>query len=275
MKNNIRNRMKILIGIFGLAILLVSCEYKTEYQSANYPDQLIYMPAAYSGNFVINDISRKRGDLPFDGEPFRYVVDLDGGKFNVPLGVYRSGINNDGAFSVDIAVNTDTITKLIAAGKLVNTVLLGADKYTVINSVNMPDGKEIVSFNLVVNLDSLRQNYQKNTIFALGIGISSTQRKTNPKLGTTIVVIDTKIMKPTADFTWAADATNPKKIIFTNISKMADVYSWSFGDGSVASAVASPSNIYAAAGTYTVTLQATGLTGALDKSTKTVTITVL
>lgn len=273
MKNNIKSCTKLFMISFGLAIMMVSCEYDTDVRNATYPDQVIYMPAAVGGNFMINDIARRIGDPTVPGQPFRYVVDSVGGKFNVPLSVYRGGINNNGGFTVDIAVNTDTINKLIAAGKLVNTVLLGSDKYSILSSVDMLDGKETASFNLVVNLDSLRNNYP-GKIFALGIGISSAQRATNPKLGTTIVVIDTKIMKPTPNFTFTVDGTNPRKIILANTSLMAARSVWNFGDGSALSSVTSPSYTYTAAGTYTVVLTAVGITGIEDSLTKTVVITI-
>lgn len=40
------------------------------------------------------------------------VIDVEKGEFRVPLAVYRSGINNDGAFTVNINVNNDTIAKI-------------------------------------------------------------------------------------------------------------------------------------------------------------------
>lgn len=276
MKNIIRYRGKFLIAFLGFAITFGSCEYETDVRSATYPDQLIYMPASYDGNFVINDISRKRGDLPFDGNLYRYIIDTIGKTFTVPLGVYRSGINNNGAFKVDIAVNTDTINKLLLiANKLpAGTILLGSDKYSIVSSLDMPDGEEFAPFDLVINLDSLRNNYP-NKIYALGVGISSTQRKTNPKLSTTIVVIYTNIMKSTAGFTYSPDQTNSKLINFSNTSLMGVSYSWDFGDGSARSTITAPTHIYAAAGAYTVTLLAKGISFYSDRSTRTTVITVL
>ena len=90
MKNIIKSDTKLLIILFGFAIMMVSCEYQTDVRPATYPDQLIYMPAAVSGNFVINDIAKRIGDPTVPGQPFRYVVDTVARKFNVPLAVYRS-----------------------------------------------------------------------------------------------------------------------------------------------------------------------------------------
>jgi hypothetical protein len=274
MKNIIKGSFKLFLILIGTAIMIVSCEYETNVRPATYPDQIIYMPAAYGGNFVINDIARRIGDPPVPGQPFRYVVDTAARKFSVPLSVYRAGINNDGAFKVDIAAKSDTITKLILAGKLLNTVLLDQTKYSIITSVDMPDGKELATFSLIIDLDFLRQSYPAS-IFALGVGVSSTQRASNPLLATTIVVIDSKIMKPTPNFTQAADASDPKKINFTNSSLMSVRYLWNFGDGSAISSVVSPSHNYVNAGTYTITLTAIGITGMEDKSIKTAVISVL
>ncbi len=60
----------------------------------------------------------------------------------------------------------------------------------------------------------------------------------------------------------------PGRVKFTNTSENADVYEWSFGDGSEASALESPQHIYARPGTYVVTLNATNST---TNETKTVT----
>ncbi len=59
---------------------------------------------------------------------------------------------------------------------------------------------------------------------------------------------------PTASFTSAA-GTGAGVVNFTNTSTNASTYSWNFGDGNT-SATASPSNTYAANGTYTVALTA-------------------
>ena len=274
MKNILKSNIKLLITIVSITMLLASCEYKTDIRDAEYPDQKIYMPAAYGGNFMINDIPRRIGDPVTPGQPFRFVVDTDGRKFNIPLSVYRAGIDNKGSFTVDIAANADTIGSLITAGKLPNnTLLLPAENYSIDSSVEMLDGNEIASFILAIDLDFLLNSYPTG-ILAIGVGISSSQREVNPKLATAIVVVDTKIMKPTANFTSAADAADVKKIKFTNTSLYALSVSWDFGDGSALSTEASPSHTYSAAGNYTVTLTAKGVTGDEDSNVFTMGITV-
>ena len=52
----------------------------------------------------------------------------------------------------------------------------------------------------------------------------------------------------------------PLTVLFTNLSTGATNYAWSFGDGNT-SAAFNPTNLYAAAGSYTVTLTAIGAEG--------------
>ncbi|HOI79816.1 MAG TPA: PKD domain-containing protein, partial [Petrimonas sp.] len=94
------------------------------------------------------------------------------------------------------------------------------------------------------------------------------------KLSTTIVVIHTKIMKPTSNFTFSFDDADNKEVLFNNTSLMSEKYQWNFGDGSAVSDDRSPSHVYSSKGTYTVTLTAIGITGNEDKSVKTEVITI-
>jgi PKD repeat protein len=75
---------------------------------------------------------------------------------------------------------------------------------------------------------------------------------------------------PTAGFTWAAEQL---LVTFTNTSQDAATYLWAFGDG-ITSTLANPVHTYAAAGTYTVTLEAGNDCGT-DAYTALVTVTEL
>ena len=72
--------------------------------------------------------------------------------------------------------------------------------------------------------------------------------------------------QPTSSFTWqSTNTTAPSTVVFTNTSTNATSYSWDFGDGN-SSIVASPTHIYAVAGTYTAKLVATGSGGTASSS---------
>lgn len=64
-----------------------------------------------------------------------------------------------------------------------------------------------------------------------------------------------------ASFTFQADATDFKKVQFTNESQNYSALLWNFGDGSATSTEANPLHTYDDVGTYNVSLTATSLNG--------------
>lgn len=268
MNKKIIAKASCLIMIFSL---LFACGDDTIVRDAAYPTQLIYLPAAYTnGQFIIDDITRKRGEQPIEGYLYRYIVDNEANKFSVPLSVYRAGVDNKGSFAVHIKVDNDTIAALNAKGGLSDILhVIPEDKYAIANAVQMGDGAEIAQFSLDIDLDYLLDNYP-DKLFALAIHIESPDRKVNPDLSTVIVIIHTKIMKPTADFSVSLDG---RKVFFDNKSLMAGNYVWDFGDGYY-SDEQSPSHTYEQPGTYKAILTAVGITGNRDRSVQSVEITI-
>ena len=63
--------------------------------------------------------------------------------------------------------------------------------------------------------------------------------------------------RPVAKFTYSGEAVAPAEIKFENQSEKAVTYQWDFGDGNTSTEY-SPTHIYANAGTYDVSLIATG-----------------
>ena len=248
---------------FGLCLLLSGCKYE-ELAKADYPQQVVYMPTARNGLYAINTISTSG--------TYRFTIDQTAKKVIIPLGVYRGGVSADGDVPVNIVANADTISKLISTSALVGTTVLPAEKFTLPTSVTVPNGKESAPFNLSIDLAYLLANPAQK--LAIAVGIASPQFTINPLLKTTLISFDPSILRATPSFTTKADATTPRKIVFTNTSLNAVSYSWDFGDGSAAVTDAAPVYTYAAAGTYTVTLTATGITGSADAVKKTMTVTV-
>lgn len=256
-----KNSGKLIVSlIMIMSMFILSCEYQ-EFADADYPDQLIYMPAANYNNYMIDVVPEARGSSPTPGYPERFAVDMQTRKFKVLLAAYRSGLFPEGSFNINISVNTDTITALLnLPGKLpAQTSLLASDKFSIVSSVMMEDGERLAKFDLEVDLDFLLNNYPNNK-YAIAIAVSSPDREVNPVLATTIIVIDTKIMKPTASFDASPSAADSKTINFVNKSVNGVNYLWDFGDGSTGNGK-KISHKYSDAGTYTVKLTTQGITG--------------
>jgi PKD repeat protein len=73
-------------------------------------------------------------------------------------------------------------------------------------------------------------------------------------------------------FSFKVDAVDFKKVTFTNAAQNFTSLSWDFGDGTAVSSDANPVHTYAAVGTFTVKLTATGSDGTTDVSTQSVAI---
>lgn len=262
MKNSFNQTIKNGLALLVIALLIGSCKYEN-IGEAVYPASVVYLPAAVAGVYNIDKVVAVGAT--------RYSVDVSSKKFNIPLGAAQSGTTSGGDFTVNLAANTDTINKMISANLLTGTELLPTANYTLPATATAENGKDIAPFNLAVDLDFLRNNPTKK--FAIGVSIASSQPTTaNPKLNTAVIVIDAKILKPIANFTSKVTA---KSVAFTNTSIYVTTYSWNFGDGTPVDLTAAPTHVYAAAGTYTVTLTTTGITGSLDANTKTLTVIVL
>jgi Domain of unknown function (DUF1735)/PKD domain len=238
-----------------------SCKKYEDIRDANYSEQIIYMPAAVEGN-SISGIYRINA-VAVQGQVFRYVADVAASKLNIPLSVYRSGVDTKGSIDVTIAANIDTVNKLIVANKFpAVTELLPADKYSLsATSVNIADGEGYKGFTLALDLNFLLANLTKK--YAIAVTVSSNQKAAG-SFSTTVVYIDPAFLVPVANFTRTI-AT--RTVSFSNTSLNSNAWSWNYGDGSPASTEKALSYTYAASGTYTITLTAKGALGNLNPST--------
>jgi len=129
------------------------------------------------------------------GQLFRYVVDLATNRFNINLGVGRSGVTLEGDVNVNIILNTDTISKLITPGRLTSDVMiLPATSFNIQPSVVLTGGTSSVSFPLAIDSAFLLNNPIRR--FAIGVGIATNDRKVTRNLNTTIVLLNTAFLLP-------------------------------------------------------------------------------
>lgn len=272
MKNIIDKSIKLLILFSGMAFLMVSCEYK-EVADADYPEGKLYMPTAVNGVYTIDNVPQRIEFLPTSGQAYRFSIDNERGKFIVPLSAYRGGISSSGNITVDIIVKNDTIPQLVASSKIpAATTALPEANVSIPASVEVLNGTQTGLFNLEIDLAYLRSF--PDAIFGICVGINSTRMGVNPLLKSTIIVIHTKILIPTANFAYTIDATDKSKVTFNNSSTYSMKNLWNFGNGK-SDTIKSPVHFYPASGTYSVTLTAEGVLGTVNRSVKTSSITIL
>jgi hypothetical protein len=155
-----------------------------------YPAQLLYLPAAVNGIYTINEWPQPTLAVPTQGNPYQFTINADSTEMDIPLAVYRSGIDAKGAVSVGITTNSDTIAQLIS-NSTITAQPLPASKYSLVSSVNIADGQDTAPFDLVIDLNFLKNNIPQE--YALAISISSQDRDCNPQYSTVIIIIDTSI----------------------------------------------------------------------------------
>jgi len=267
MKTNLKYTFKMMSLLVGLTLLTPSCEYKS-IVDVEYPAGLLYLPAAINGVYTIDALTQKNLAVPTPGELYRYKVNTETNRFEVPLGVFRSGVNPGGEINVNIEANPTAVSELIDNNTLTDTEILPADKYDIsITELEMAAGADHAVFNISVDFAFLKQHAPQKYAFA--ISISSSAQETNPNLGTVVVLIDTKILIPKAQFTAQPDDMDSKKIAFKSGSTFALAYAWNFGDGQT-STEENPVHAYETAGDYNVELTVTGLCGDTNSFQQTV-----
>ncbi len=192
--NTIRMKMTKQYFIFPTmslltVFLLFGCGKYKEFADTDYPDQVIYLPSA-GKLFQITDPADPY-EAPTPGQPYRFRIDESANKVIIPMGIVRGGISNAGSVTIDISNRSDTVNTLIDEGTL-TAQLLPQSAYTIPPSITLPDGKDAVTFDLVIDLPFL-QSHPDET-FAIAVHISSKERQTNPKKETTIVVFNTNLL---------------------------------------------------------------------------------
>ena len=253
-------------------LLLLSCNKEDLYVDATYPDQKIGISQAAVATLGPGANGVYTVTPKLVGRDFKYIVDATGGKFNVPMGVIRSGINLNGVIDVNLLVaSADTINVLKASGLIIPTIteLLPTSAYTLPTSVRIEDGKPTGDFTLSVNLSFLVANITKK--YAIPVALSSSKiGLVNPNLSLAVVYIDPAlVLLPTANFATVVDVAT-KTVEFLNSSLNGVTYSWNYGDATPVVNTIFPKHIYANSGTYAVTLTVTGVTGAPSVRTRNV-----
>ena len=117
---SLKNIAFVCAGIYAV-LAVSSCDVKIV--DAGYPSQKIYLPAAVESNiYTVDQANISTGSTPTTGNPYQFLIDYDEGTFTIPLSIYRSGINNDGAVNVDVWLDEELVYDTILDGGLSDDV---------------------------------------------------------------------------------------------------------------------------------------------------------
>ncbi|PYF74776.1 DUF1735 domain-containing protein [Pedobacter nutrimenti] len=143
---------KILL-LFIVMVAMGAC--RKDDSKLDYGLSKIYMPQSFNtGKSVYSVPGFASNSSPTSAN---YQLDTIAKKINVLLGAALSGTNT-GAFSVDIAVNTDTVQKLLASGAYgTDYMLMPASVYRLPSKLEVPASGS-ASFSLSLDIQQLIQN---------------------------------------------------------------------------------------------------------------------
>ena len=189
---SVKNIAFVCAGIYAV-LAVSSCDVKIV--DAGYPSQKIYLPAAVESNiYTVDQANISTGSTPTTGNPYQFLIDYDEGTFTIPLSIYRSGINNDGAVNVDVWLDEELVYDTILDGGLSRDVeVITGDILLedVPSKVVIPDGQSSALFNVVLDYYYLLDRPDRQMAF--GISIDTDDRELNEEASRLIVVIDTSI----------------------------------------------------------------------------------
>jgi Domain of unknown function (DUF1735) len=176
----------------ALATTLGGCA--KEAGNLNYGTPVIYMPQSIQSGTTTSIVYNVPSGL--DSATYNFIIDSVNNKLDIVLGVLRSGKAANGAFSVAILTNPDTVNTAIANGSLVGNpdptdtiVLLPSSAYSLPATVSVPAGSSQTTFYLSVDLTQLKALSGKKAALAVYLDKPSTYQL-NPVNSETIVVID-------------------------------------------------------------------------------------
>ena len=175
------------------AAAFTSCDYR-EYAPADYPDSVIYLPAAINGIWTI-DGSALPETFIGEGNKSFYDLEPDGKKLHIHLAVVQSGIEL-GNYEVQLGSAKSTVNKMLDDGTLPIDVLpLPESVYKFPESVTLTSASDSAPFDVDVTTSYLKDPEYLGKRFALAVKISSEKVATNPAYETVVIVIDPKFLR--------------------------------------------------------------------------------
>lgn len=229
------NILKLIMVVF-IALLFGSCQYQ-EISEAVYPEPKVYLPAAASEYYLLNDTNQwVSGMIPGTSVPalFKYQLDIEHNKVIVPIGVYRSGTDNQGVVNVEIVLDNTNVVQVLENSQTLpkadETIELLAETAIAFDeNVVIADGTSSTIVNVEIDIDYLAT--KKDKLLAWGMRIVNSNFEIAKDLDQAIIVIDTDFIVPYPKFSYSIDKKNDRKITFYNeTSGYAKSFVWQFDD---------------------------------------------
>jgi hypothetical protein len=180
---SLKNILKLALGI-AFSCLMVSCEKSAGEEDYGY--EKIYIPQSLLAGSNLNYLV----PAGLDSASRNYKLDKAQNKYNIILGISKSGKSVSSSFTVDLKARPDTVTTLIANNTITNGVILPESVYSVPSKIEVTEGSTAATFYLSVKAAELKANYAgKKAVVALEI-FNPSNYMLNQKNNKVVVIID-------------------------------------------------------------------------------------
>lgn len=175
------NMRKIIFSVIAVISLFALASCAKGDGDKDYGVEKVYIPQSMADGGITNVYNVPSGE----GE-YTYNFAIEDETVEVFLGVLRSGKQEGKAFTVDVVVNDEASAEM--AAKYAAEVM-GADLYTLPESVSVAAGSNSQTFHLSLNKAALKEKADKKLVLCVGLA-NCTAYEISEKAAEVTVLVD-------------------------------------------------------------------------------------
>ncbi len=172
---------KIIFSVISVICLFALASCAKGDGDKDYGVEKVYIPQSMTDGGITNVYKVPSGEGEYT---YNYAVEAE--TVEVFLGVMRSGKQSGNAFTVDVVVNDETSAAMAAK---YGAEVMGADLYTLPESVSVDAGSNSKTFHLSLNKAALKEKADKKLVLCVGI-VNCTAYEISEKAAEVTVLVD-------------------------------------------------------------------------------------
>ena len=172
---------KIIFSVISVICLFALASCAKGDGDKDYGVEKVYIPQSMTDGGITNVYKVPSGE----GE-YTYNFAIENETVEVFLGVMRSGKQSGQAFTVEVVVNDEASAAMAAK---YGAEVMGADLYTLPESVSVDAGSNSKTFHLSLNKAALKEKADKKLVLCVGI-VNCTAYEISEKAAEVTVLVD-------------------------------------------------------------------------------------
>lgn len=177
---------KIIFSVISVICLFALASCAKGDGDKDYGVEKVYIPQSMTDGGITNIYKVPSGEGEYT---YNYAVEAE--TVEVFLGVMRSGKQTGNAFTVDVVVNDETSAAMAAK---YGAEVMGADLYTLPESVSVDSGSNKKTFHLSLNKTALKAKADTKLVLCVGLA-NCTAYEISEKAAEVTVLVDVNALK--------------------------------------------------------------------------------